>query len=106
MEPLPPPLPQGQEESFLDPARTGHAPGIDTGGAQTDRAAYVVRMRGFTIALIGLLMLGTLGVLIAGMVTMVRSTPDPARSNSLMRWRVILQGAALLLLALLMMSLN
>ena len=27
---------------------------------------------------------------------------DPARSNRLMRWRVILQGAALLLLALLM----
>lgn len=77
-----------------------------TGGAQSDSVAYIPGMRGFTIALIGLLMLGTLGTLIAGMVTMVRSTPDPARSNRLMRWRVILQGAALLLLAALMMSLK
>ena len=63
-------------------------------------------MRGLTIALIGLLMLGTLGVLFAGLFTMVRSTPDPARSNRLMRWRVVLQGAALLLLVILMMSLK
>jgi hypothetical protein len=52
--------------------------------------------------LIGLLMLGTLGVLIAGMVGMVRGGGDPARSNRLMRWRVILQGAAILLFAILM----
>ena len=52
--------------------------------------------------MIGLLMLATLGVLIAGMVGMVRGGGDPRRSNRLMRWRVILQGAALLLFALLM----
>jgi hypothetical protein len=63
-------------------------------------------MRGFVIALIGLLMLGTLGVLIAGMVGLVRSDTDPMRSNRLMRWRVILQGAALLLMALLMLALR
>jgi hypothetical protein len=63
-------------------------------------------MRGFIIALIGLLMLGTLGVLVAGMVGLVRGDSDPARSNRLMRWRVILQGAALLLLALLMLALR
>jgi len=63
-------------------------------------------MRGFIIVVIGLLMLGTLGVLIAGMVGMVRAESDPMRSNRLMRWRVILQGAALLLLAALMMSLR
>jgi len=52
--------------------------------------------------MIGVLMLATLAVLITGMVGMVRGGGDPARSNRLMRWRVILQGAALLLLALLM----
>lgn len=59
-------------------------------------------MRDVLIALIAILMLATLGVLIAGMVGMVRGGGDPARSNRLMRWRVILQGAALLLLAILM----
>jgi hypothetical protein len=63
-------------------------------------------MRGFIIALIGLLMLGTLGVMIAGMIGLVRSDSDPMRSNRLMRWRVILQAAALLLLALLMLALR
>ena len=59
-------------------------------------------MRDFLVILIGILMLATLGVLIVGMVGMVRGGGDPARSNRLMRWRVILQGAALLLLAILM----
>lgn len=59
-------------------------------------------MRDFLVVLIGILMLATLGVLIAGMVGLVRGGGDPARSNRLMRWRVILQGAALLLLAILM----
>jgi hypothetical protein len=55
----------------------------------------------FVIILIVLLMAGTLGVLFAGLIGLVRGS-DPARSNQLMRWRVILQGAALLLFALLM----
>ncbi|MGE4043724.1 MAG: twin transmembrane helix small protein [Acetobacteraceae bacterium] len=63
-------------------------------------------MRGFFIVVIGLLMLGTLGVLIAGMVGMTQSNADPHRSNRLMRWRVILQGAALLFLAALMLLLR
>lgn len=63
-------------------------------------------MRSFLIVLIALLMLGTLGVLVAGMVGLVRGGGDPARSNRLMRWRVILQGAALLLLAILMSLLH
>jgi hypothetical protein len=53
---------------------------------------------------VALLMLATLGVLFAGLVGVVRGGGDPARSNRLMRWRIILQGAALLLF-LLMMSL-
>lgn len=59
-------------------------------------------MHAFATVLIGLLLLATLGVLIAGMVGMVRGGHDPARSNKLMRWRVILQGAALLLMAIMM----
>jgi hypothetical protein len=62
-------------------------------------------MLGFLTVLIGVLMLATLGVLLAGMVGMVRGS-NPERSNQLMRWRVILQGAALLLLALLMTMLR
>jgi hypothetical protein len=59
-------------------------------------------MKTFLTVMIVLLMLATLGVLIAGMVGMVRGGGDPRRSNKLMRWRVILQGAAILLFALLM----
>ena len=59
-------------------------------------------MRTFLVVMIAMLMLATLGVLIVGMVGLVRGGGDPARSNRLMRWRVILQGAALLLLAILM----
>ena len=52
--------------------------------------------------LVALAMLGTVGVLFAGMIGMVRTDHDPARSNALMRWRVVLQGAALLLFLLLL----
>jgi len=58
-------------------------------------------MHAFLTVLIGILMLATLGVLIAGMVGMVREG-DPRRSNRLMQWRVILQGAAIVLFAILM----
>jgi threonine/homoserine/homoserine lactone efflux protein len=54
----------------------------------------------FLSFLVGLAMLGTLGVLLAGVFGMSRG--DPARSNRLMRWRVVLQGIALLLFALLL----
>ncbi|MCQ4161433.1 twin transmembrane helix small protein [Roseomonas sp. GC11] len=53
--------------------------------------------------LLGLAMLGTLGVLMAGMFTMGRGEDGGARSNRLMRWRVGLQGAAILLFVLLML---
>lgn len=72
------------------------------GDAERRRPSYCEGMKAFLTVIVGLLMLATLGVLIAGMVGMVRSGGDPARSNRLMRWRVILQGAALLLFAILM----
>lgn len=59
-------------------------------------------MKTFLIIMVALLMLATVGVLIAGMVGLVRGGGDPRKSNQLMRWRVILQAAALLLFALLM----
>ena len=58
-------------------------------------------MKTFLVIVIALLMLATLGVLFAGLFGLVRGGGNPARSNQLMRWRVILQGAALLLFALL-----
>ena len=56
----------------------------------------------FLAILVALLMFATLGVLFAGLLGLVRGGGNPVRSNQLMRWRVILQGAALLLFALLM----
>lgn len=50
--------------------------------------------------LVGLAMLGTVGVLLAGVLGIARG--DPARSNRLMRWRIVLQAAALLLFMLLL----
>jgi hypothetical protein len=51
---------------------------------------------------VALLMLATVAVLFAGLIGLARGGGDPARSNRLMRWRVILQGAALLLFILMM----
>ena len=62
----------------------------------------MMAVKTFLAILIVVLMLGTLGVLFAGLLGLVRGGGNPGRSNTLMRWRVILQGAALLLLALLM----
>jgi hypothetical protein len=60
----------------------------------------------FLSVLVALAMLGTLGVLFAGMLGLVRGGGDPERSNRLMRWRVILQFIALGLFALLLMLLK
>ena len=65
-------------------------------------ARYITPVKTFLAILVALLMFATLGVLFAGFFGLVRGGGDPARSNRLMRWRVILQGAALLLFALLM----
>jgi hypothetical protein len=48
-------------------------------------------------------LLGVLGVLGAGVIGVARGG-DPVRSNRLMRWRVVLQGVALLIFVLLMLS--
>ena len=56
--------------------------------------------------LTGLAMLATLGTLFAGMLGLVRGEKNPGRSNALMRWRVMLQGATLVLFVLLLMLLK
>ena len=60
-------------------------------------------MKTLLMILIALAMLATLGVLFAGLFGMARGG-DSTRSNVFMRWRVILQGAALLLIAILMLA--
>ncbi len=65
-------------------------------------APYIKPVKTFLAILVALLMFATLGVLFAGLVGVARGGGNPARSNQLMRWRVILQGAALLLFMLLM----
>ena len=58
-------------------------------------------MRSFLFIIVLLLMVGVLGVLVTGIVGLVRGG-DPRRSNKLMQWRVALQAAALLLFILLL----
>ena len=59
-------------------------------------------MKTVLIVLMVLCMLAVLGTLFAGLIHLVRPNHDPRTSNKLMRWRVILQGAALLVFALLL----
>lgn len=56
----------------------------------------------FLTVLVALAMLATLGILFAGMLGLTRGGGNPARSNQLMRWRIVLQGVALALFALLL----
>jgi phosphatidylglycerophosphate synthase len=56
----------------------------------------------FLAILVGLLMLGVLGVLFAGLIGVARGGGNPQRSNQLMRWRVMLQAAAIVLILLLL----
>ncbi len=59
------------------------------------------RVKTFLTVLLVLVMLAVVGVLFAGLIGLARE-PNPARSNRLMRWRIILQGSAILLLLILM----
>jgi Hypoxia induced protein conserved region len=63
-------------------------------------------MKTFLTILVGLGLLATFGVLVAGMVGMARGGGNPQRSNKLMQYRVILQAVTLLLFALLMLLLR
>lgn len=52
--------------------------------------------------LVAVSMAATLGVLFAGMLGVVRGSSDGARSNRLMRWRIIMQGITIVLFVLLL----
>ena len=54
--------------------------------------------------MLGLDMLAVVGVMLAGVLGMADKTRDPRRANLLMRWRVGLQGLAILLVVILMVS--
>jgi hypothetical protein len=56
--------------------------------------------------LLAVVMMAILGVLGAGMFGLVRGSGDPRRSNALMRARVLLQGVALALIALILLTRN
>jgi hypothetical protein len=58
----------------------------------------------FLTVLVAASALATLGVMFAGMLGLVRSDQGGgARSNALMRWRVVMQGVTLVLFLLLML---
>jgi NADH:ubiquinone oxidoreductase subunit 6 (subunit J) len=59
-------------------------------------------MTTFVTVLLVLALVGVLGVLVFGVATMLHGG-NPRRSNKLMQMRVIMQGLALLLLAILML---
>ena len=59
-------------------------------------------MKMFLTILVGIAMLATLGVLLAGVFGLVRGNSSPARSNRLMQWRVALQAITLVLFLLLL----
>jgi hypothetical protein len=71
-------------------------------GWRGEKIALIWGMKTFLTILVGIAMLATLGVLLAGMVGMVRGGGDPRRSNKLMQWRVALQALTLVLFALLL----
>lgn len=64
-------------------------------------------MNGFLLALIVIALLATLGVLFTGLISMARGGEfNRKHGNRLMRWRVLIQGGALILLAIALMLAN
>lgn len=61
-------------------------------------------MKMILIILLGLDMIAVVGVLLFGAIGMTSEHRDPRRSNILMRWRVGLQGAAIALVVLLLLT--
>lgn len=81
----------------------GMAGSVNCGAAQSRLPAYFLRMNTFLVILVALAMLATLGVLFAGLLGLARNPGDGARSNRLMRYRIALQAAALVLFGLLLL---
>jgi len=81
-------------------------PGVDGGDILAERLRFHrhlgIFMITFLTVLVGLAMLGTLGVLFAGLIGLARGGENAQRSNVLMRWRVVLQAVALVLFVILL----
>ena len=71
--------------------------------ALSEKRYHIGTMSTFLTVLLVLAMLGVLGVLGVGVATMIRGG-NPRLSNKMMQLRVVMQGAALLILALLMLA--
>ncbi len=56
--------------------------------------------------LVPVAMAATVIALVLGLFQMARGNPDPHRTNRLMQYRILFQGAALLLFVLLLMLLR
>ncbi|MCC6470948.1 MAG: twin transmembrane helix small protein [Alphaproteobacteria bacterium] len=63
-------------------------------------------MKTFLTVVLVIAMLAVVGVLLAGVIGLVRGGNDPRRSNKLMRARVVLQAVALGIFALLLLLLK
>ncbi|HUZ62753.1 MAG TPA: twin transmembrane helix small protein [Acetobacteraceae bacterium] len=70
-------------------------------GAQTAGTGYVPRVKIFFLILLFICLAGVLASLFAGVFGLVKGGGDPRRSNRLMRYRVMFQAAALVILAIL-----
>ena len=76
---------------------------VNSRAAQSRRTAYFAFMETFLVILVALAMLATVGVLFAGLLGLARNPGDGARSNRLMRYRIVMQAAALVLFGLLLL---
>jgi len=61
-------------------------------------------MKTFLMILLGIDMIAVVGVMLVGTIGIVDIKRSPQTSNRLMRWRVMLQGIAVGLVVLLMLS--
>jgi len=79
-------------------------PAVSTAGMHKPAGPPTLsQMKTFLVVLVALAMLATLGVLFAGLLGLARNPGDGARSNRLMRYRIAMQAAALVLFGLLLL---
>lgn len=89
-------------EGCTAPAGFAGAGTTTAGDGQYGPGTHFHKVKTVLTVLVVLAMLGTVGVLFAGLFGLVSGNQDSARSNKLMRYRVVLQGVALLLFVVLL----